>query len=117
MEKKTETTKEIGDMAICCTPGCPNAATKRCRNCVNCRAHNHRWDKRKPDDIVGYVHRLNLYRSRMNTIVHVRDDDVTRVPHEELEKKQLGFYLQRTKRKAKAYATEFKRRNSRRKRK
>lgn len=104
-------------MATCCTPGCDNelSPNARLRTCVNCRAHGHRWDKRRPAERLDYSRRLRLYNSRMRMFYEVTDDDVKTRDHATLEEKRLlSFPVRKAKERAKANVVAFKLRNKKR---
>jgi hypothetical protein len=105
-------------MATCCIPNCPNELSghARLRTCNNCRAYLHRWDRRRPAEILDYSQRLALYRSRMASFVDVKDDEVNKRSHAELEKQGLALFPTRAKRRAKAIVVDLKVRERTRKR-
>lgn len=42
--------------------------------CPTCRASIHRWEKRRPAEVLDYRRRLSKYSARMDEVVH--DDKV-----------------------------------------
>lgn len=91
-------------MPICTINGCENDAGARSTTCHLCRASMHRWEKRRPAEILDRSHKLDLYRSRMAQFAVVKDDEVRMRPREELEKAGVMFFSRAAKKKAKAKA-------------
>lgn len=107
-----------GRMATCSTNNCPNelSPNSKMRTCPNCRAYWHRWDRKRPAEVVHYAHKLRLYQSRMNVIAVVKDDELHRVDHALLvEKKLLTFPIRQAKQRAKSSVVAFKLRDRKRK--
>jgi hypothetical protein len=96
----------------CCTPGCTNELSPngRMRTCVNCRASAHRWEKRRPPEVLNYFQQLRVRTNRMSLFAVVKDDEVVFKDRAELERKRLITFPAR--RKAKSNVVAFKKRNN-----
>ena len=94
-------------MAECIVSGCPRQTTGRMRTCAHCRASMHRWEKRRPAEIVERAHNLQLYSNRMSQFAVVKDDEVQLKPREALERAGVMMFRQ-AKKKAKAKVLQLK---------
>lgn len=94
-------------MPICIINGCDNEAGKRMKTCDLCRASMHRWEKRRPAEILQRSLQLNLYRNRMAQFSVVKDDDVSMRDRETLQDEGVMMFRD-VRRKAKATVTYLK---------
>ncbi|HEV8364588.1 MAG TPA: hypothetical protein VGQ52_13820 [Gemmatimonadaceae bacterium] len=75
--------------------------------CRNCRANMHQWEKRRPAEILERSRKLRKYQRRMQQFAVVKDDDVTLVDHETLQKKRVMMFKD-VKRRAKSNVVQLK---------
>lgn len=73
-------------MAKCIIDECENDATGRMRTCALCRASMHRWEKRRPAEILERSQKLNLWRGRMSQFAVVKDEQVELRTHDQLQR-------------------------------
>lgn len=98
-------------MATCIISGCPREATGRMRTCAHCRASMHRWEKRRPAEIVERAQNLRLYSNRMDQFAVVKDDDVILKPRKLLQESGVMMFRE-SKHKAKIIQIQIKRKRA-----